>query len=92
MHGAFPVRLRGGHRPSAFEVEAVADNVSKGGLHMEVPTSLALGASVFGVLSLPSGSAIAARGRVVRVETMTGGQYGVAVQFTAARLMRNERG
>jgi hypothetical protein len=91
----FPVKVRttdvNGH---AFEVEAVVDNLSTGGLYMRVPRPPATNAEVVAVISLfPSGETpaqnarVAIRGTVMRCEPQADGTCGVAVQFSSYRFV-----
>lgn len=68
---------------------SVAANVSRDGLYTRLPRRIDVGQSLFGVVSLPTGSALAARGHVVRLERLAGGGWGIALHFTSARLLPN---
>ena len=87
--GRFPVQLRRRHPSGVLDCASIADNVSRSGVYTRLLGRVDVGQSVFGVVSLPTGSALAARGRVVRLEQLAGG-WGIAVRFTRARLLSND--
>jgi hypothetical protein len=84
--GVFPLRIRGGGGEH-FELTSLADNLSSDGFYAQLPHAVALGTLLFALVRLPSGSLIAARGIVLRVEPRPFGLYGMAVQFRHARLL-----
>jgi hypothetical protein len=63
--------------------------VSSGGLHLRSSRPLDAGTRVFGVVTLPTGAAIAADGRVVRLTVGDDSLWGIAVQFDKAELIRS---
>lgn len=86
--GAYPVRVQGldaSGRP--FKVTSLADNVSAGGLYVQLPRAVAWGARIFAAVQLEQGVTIAARCTVLRVENRPHGLFGLGVQFTQARLL-----
>src|SRR6266542_5621633 len=91
----FPVKIRSiDASGQAFEMEAVIDNLSTGGLYMRVPRLLATNAEVVAVISLfPSRetpaqkSRVAIRGTVLRCEPQPDGTCGVAVGFSSYRFV-----
>jgi hypothetical protein len=90
IDGRFPLQLRGRDEERALDSASIAINVSRGGLYTRLLRRLEIGQSVFGVVSLPTGSALAARGHVVRSERLTGGGWGIALQFRSARLLADD--
>lgn len=88
IHGALPVRVRGVTASSeVFETHTLADNLSPGGLYLQLPRALLPGCKLFTVTRLPGGVVVAARGAVVRTESKPHGLSGVAVRFTRTRLL-----
>ena len=87
IDGPFRLQLRRRDAGGVFDFASVADNVSRWGLYTRLLRRFDLGRCLFGLVSLPSGSFLAARGRVVRLERLVGGGWGVAVHFTSARLL-----
>lgn len=88
LHGAFPVRVRGvdaSGRP--FKLTSLADNVSAGGLYVQLPRAVAWGTRLFAAVRLEQGVTVAARCTVQRVEDRPHGLFGLGVQFTQARLL-----
>jgi hypothetical protein len=91
----FPAVIRGvdtsGDR---FEVSAVLDTLSTGGLYVRLGRPVQTGATVFVVVRLsirpdPAAPApsIAARGWVARVQQQADRTYGIAVAFTRHRFL-----
>jgi hypothetical protein len=91
--GSFPIRIRGidnsGH---PFNANSLADNISSGGLYMQLGRHVAVGSRLFVVVQLVVGATIAARGLVARVESQPHGLSGVAVRFTRTRLLPPQGG
>src|SRR6266508_6172788 len=87
IYEPFPARVRGiDWRGDPFEVEAVLDNLSAGGLYLRLKQRTEAGAklSIFFRLATrltpeAKGLRVAARSRVVRSELQPDGAYGVAV-------------
>ena len=90
IDGRFPLQLRSRDVASALDSASIAVNVSRGGIYTRLLRRLDVGQSVFGVVSLPTGSALAGRGHVVRLEQLAGGGWGIALHFTTARLLSND--
>ena len=87
-YGSFPVRMRGVDESGCeFNMNSLVDNISSGGLYMQLGRPVAAGSRLFTVVQLLSDSAIAARGIVSRVERRPHGLSGVAVRFTRTRLL-----
>jgi len=90
---SFPVTVRGvDARGEAFEVSAVLDNVSAGGLYVRLGRLLEPGVKLFAVvrLALMPGVAapcVAVRGIVLRAESQPDGSCGVGVRFTRHRFL-----
>jgi hypothetical protein len=91
----FPATIRGSDTTGErFEVAAVLDTLSTGGLSVRLGRSVEPGAAMFAVVRLSATPDIAApaahvavRGQVVRVERQPDGRYGVVVAFTRHRFL-----
>ncbi len=85
----FPAKVRGiDCMGDPFEVEAVLDNVSAGGLYMRMKPCMEAGVELFIFFRLATrltpeakGLRVAARSRVLRSELQPDGGCGVAVAF-----------
>jgi hypothetical protein len=88
LKGIFPVRVRGiTASGQLFEMHTLADNISEGGLYLQLPYALHVGMSLFALVRLPGGASLAARGRIVREEAKQTGLSGIAVCFSHRRLI-----
>jgi hypothetical protein len=88
VYGSFPVRMRGFDGSACtFKANSLVDNISSGGLYMQLGRPVAVGSRLFAVVQLVSGATIAARGFVARVEPRPHALSGVAVRFTRTRLL-----
>ncbi|HLF96933.1 MAG TPA: PilZ domain-containing protein [Methylococcaceae bacterium] len=90
LPGTFPVRVRGMNdagRP--FDIHTLAENISPGGLYLDLPVSLAPGAPFFALSTLPGGCTLAARCSVLRTEAKPHGLSGMAACFRRTRLLPN---
>ncbi|MGZ8143249.1 MAG: PilZ domain-containing protein [Methylosarcina sp.] len=88
LKGIFPVRVRGiTAAGQLFEMHTLADNISEGGLYLQLPYALQVGMSLFTLIRLPGGASLAARGRIVREEAKQMGLNGIAVCFSHRRLI-----
>ena len=93
IHGPFAARVRGvDGRGDSFEVEAVLDNLSAGGLYIRLRQQVEEGVQLFILLQLATrlmpgtkGLRVAAHGRVVRSEPQPDGARGIAVVFERYR-------
>ena len=90
LTGQFPLQLRSREAIGVLERLAVATNISRGGLYTRLIRPVGVGDQMFGVVTLPTGSAFAGRGHVVRLEQLAGLGWGIAVRFTSARLLSTE--
>src|SRR5207247_8661738 len=89
IHEPFPARVRGiDWRGDPFEVEAVLDNLSAGGLYVRLKRRTEDGAKLFVLFRLATrlapdakGLRVAARSRVLRSEPLPDGAFGIAVVF-----------
>jgi len=89
----FPVTVRGvdavGER---LDIDTVLDNVSRSGLYLRLPrlvepgAQLTVGIRVSERWEEKPAARVATRGVVLRVESRTGGEHGVAVAFTRHRV------
>ena len=75
-----------------FEASTVADNLSAGGLYLRIMWEVMEGANLLINLSLAGeagppeshGLSLEVYGRVIRVDPMSGGAFGVAVTFSSS--------
>ena len=89
IYEPFAARVRGvDGRGDPFEVEAVLDNLSAGGLYMWLKRHVEKGLQIFVLFRLATtlapevkGLRVAAHGRVLRSEPQPDGSCGVAVAF-----------
>ena len=89
IYEPFPARVRGvDWRGDPFEVEAVLDNLSAGGLYLRLKRRMEAGAKLFIFFRLATrltpeakGLGVAARSRVLRSDPLPNGAFGVAVAF-----------
>ena len=89
IYEPFAARVRGvDGRGDPFEVEAVLDNLSAGGLYLRLKRRIEAGAKLFIFFRLATrltpeakGMRVAARSRVLRSEPRPDGACGVAVVF-----------
>ncbi len=88
VHGCFPARVRGFDMSGdSFQSSFLVDNISSGGLYVQLSRPIAEGSRLFAVVQLVSGATIAAKGLADRVERRPHGLSGVAMRFTQARLL-----
>src|SRR5213596_1917442 len=95
IYEPFAARVRGvDGRGDPFEVEAVLDNLSAGGLYMWVKRRVEEGLQIFILFRLATrltpevkGLRVAAHGRVLRSEPGPDGACGVAVVFERYRYL-----
>ena len=93
VYGSSPVVRRGFDESGCmFKANSLVDNISSGGLYMQLGRPVAEGSRLFAVVQLVSGATIAARGFVARVEPRPHGLSGVAVRFTRTRLLPPQDG
>lgn len=87
LHGSFPVFLRF-DRGYGEQVEAhtLADNISQGGLYLQLPYALDKGTKLFALIAMPSGAKLATYGHVLRVEQKNQSLFGMAICFHRSRL------
>ena len=88
MQGSFPVWLRGLDESGLkFRANSLVDNISSGGLYLQLSRPVSVGARLFVVVGMVSGARIAAKGEVARIERRPHDLCGVAVRFTQTRLL-----
>jgi hypothetical protein len=88
VYGCFPVRIHGFDECGReFRANSLVDNLSAGGLYLQLGRRVAEGSRFFGVVRFVTGATIAACGVVARVEPLGYGLTGVAVRFTRTRLL-----
>lgn len=91
----FPTVVEGTDKTGRqFKVDTVLDNLSKDGLYIRLLPSLKTGSELHIVFRLstfadsnPPPPRVEVHGTVLRVEEMSGGAWGVAVQFEPARFL-----
>lgn len=87
-YGLFPVLVRGQYPGGQFfETHTLADNISDGGLYLQLPGNLLPCERLFSLTRLPGGASLAALGRIVRQEKQGHGLSGLAVRFSRSRLI-----
>jgi len=88
LYGAFLVRLRmADHEGELHKSHTLADNVSQGGLYLQLPYALKAGTPLFLLINLPSGAKLAAHGHVLRAEPQNQTLFGMAIGFHRTRLL-----
>ena len=95
LQGPFPVTVRGvGVGGEAFEIEAVLDDLSAGGLHIRLKQSVSLGEVIFLVARLTHAQLpevcvprVALRSLVLRSELQLDGSFGVAAAILHHRFL-----
>lgn len=88
LYDLFPVQVRGRYPGGRFfEISTLAENISDGGLFLQLPSHLLPCERLFSLTRLPGGASLAARGVIVRQETQRHGLNGVAVCFSHRRLI-----
>lgn len=75
-----------------IKVSTLSDNISSGGLYMQLPHTFDTDSYVFTFTRLLNGVGLAAKSKVVRVDKTKGDLSGVALCFSRYRLMANEKG
>ena len=73
-----------------IKVSTLSDNISSGGLYMQLPYSFDTDSEVFTFTRLLNGVGLAAKSRVVRVDKTKGDLSGVALCFSRYRLITNQ--
>ncbi len=90
LQGPIPVYVRGKTETGqVFRTHTLIDNVSQGGLYLQLPYTVLPGSGLFAYTKLPSGARLAARGCVLRTESKSHGLSGVAVSFKCTRMFAN---
>ena len=88
LYGLFPAQIRvrysGGR---VFEISTLAENISDGGLYLQIPRHLLPCERIFSLTRLPGGASLASHGFIVRQESPSHGPSGVAVRFSRSRLI-----
>ncbi|HLF97606.1 MAG TPA: PilZ domain-containing protein [Methylococcaceae bacterium] len=87
LPGPFPVRVRVTNAGRVFDTHTLADNLSEGGLYLQLPAQFTAGTRLFTLCRLPGGASVAARCRVLRTDAKPLGLCGVAVRFSRARML-----
>jgi hypothetical protein len=84
--GWFPVCLQLGQGNQSRTLTAIAQNISPGGVYLEIPLRLECGSSLATIAHLPSGARLAAKGLVLRSSELPNGQFGIAIRFNHPKL------
>ena len=92
----FPVKVRGVDRKgNRFKINTAVENISAGGLYLRLKQRVEPGTVLFVVTQFSSAwkrnarvACVATRGPVLRVESRSGGEYGVAVAITHHRFLQ----
>jgi hypothetical protein len=87
VYGSFPIHMRGVDEfGCGFDANTLVDNISGGGLYMQLARPVGEGSKLFAAVQLSNGVTITARGFAIRVEKRPFGLTGVAMRFTRTRL------
>jgi len=93
LYGSYPARVRGRDQAATrFESTTLVDNISAGGLFLQLNRPLWIGARLFVVVSVLGRTSVAALGTVVRTEPRAQGLNGVAVRFYRSRVLMTQGG
>jgi hypothetical protein len=85
--GLFPTQIRGKDlQGRKFSVVSLAEDLSIGGVYVQIRHSLQPGDRVFIVVRMEDKFLIAARGQVVRAQYQGLWLYGLGIQFSSVRL------
>lgn len=88
LYGAFFVRVRGRSSDNrVVKIRTLADNISQGGLYLQMPRHLLPSGRIFTLTRLPGGAFLAAHGFIVRQENQRHGLVGIAMGFLRSRLI-----
>jgi hypothetical protein len=87
-YGTFSVQLRSA-KPAKqlLKVHTIADNISQGGLYLQMPYDVDIGSILFLLIGFPNGAKLAAFGQVLRLESKNQSLFGVAICFRHSRLL-----
>ena len=69
-----------------LDSHTLADNVSQGGLYLQLPYALDTGTTLYALINMPSGAKVAAYGLVLRAEQKDRTLFGMAICFRRCRL------
>lgn len=70
-----------------LKINICVDNISPGGLFVQIPYMLMQGTQLFTFVNTPRSVGLAAIGRIVRIENKGCGLTGIAVCFSQTRLL-----
>lgn len=90
LYGNYSIQVRIAEPNERLNFFTVTDNIGEGGLYMQIPHTVDVGASLFLVVGLPTGAKLASFGRVLRTEPKSHGLFGIAVQFWRSRLLHGK--
>jgi len=87
-YGTFSVELRGTKSAiDPLKIHTIADNVSQGGLYLQMPYAVNIGSTLFLLIRLPNGVKLATLGQVLRLEPKGQSLFGLAFRFRRSRLL-----
>ncbi|MEI7840814.1 MAG: PilZ domain-containing protein [Methylococcaceae bacterium] len=90
IYGVFPVFLRGNDvGEHKIKTQTIVDNISQGGLFLQLPQFLSCGTTLFTLVKLPNNIFLAAKGEIVRVENKEHELKGFGVRFKQTRLIQH---
>lgn len=87
IFSAYSASVRATADGRRLKINTCVDNISPGGLFVQIPYMLTQGAQLFAFVNIPRSVNIAAIGRIVRIENKGCGLTGVAVCFSQTRLL-----
>ncbi|EKE74975.1 hypothetical protein [Gallaecimonas xiamenensis] len=93
LKGAFLVQIRGlDPLGQPFNLTSLADNIGAGGLYMQLPLPLAVGAYALVAVQLDRRLMMVARSQVLRSEPRAHGLHGLGMGFVKTRLLASRHG
>ncbi len=88
IFSAYPVSVRATNDDGQrLKINTCVDNISSGGLFVQIPYILKKGTQLFAFVNVPKSARLAAIGRVVRINNKERGLTGIAVCFSQTRLL-----
>jgi hypothetical protein len=91
IDGSFPATIRGFDESGCmFRTNSSVDSISSMGMHVLLHRRVAAGSQLDAVVRLDSGARIAARGKVVGVDRLSSGLFGIAVRFGRKKLLQRK--
>lgn len=88
IYDVFPVFVRSQNaQGQRVKTRTLADNISEGGLFLQLPQSILKNTPIFSLIQLPNDAILAAKGEVVRIENEAHHLRGFGVSFNKTRLI-----